>query len=250
MEAQYNQPHFFPDRLLRFLGDMPRLTTCEDDEELKKTQEVTFHRSSHNKTSPPDEPEGGSGRGSDYYCNRDFRIQIFTSEILQRTCWYYPDTSSQLAKKLLHRCPEGTFIVRDSSDPKYLYSISVKTSRGATSVRVLYSKGYYQLDCEEKLKHQMPKFDCVVKLIDHYVRASRRGNNSCRWLESTGRKDLQVLLREPKRNNVSDLKHLCRLTLNNSLPDTNQITKTKDYIEKLPLPTSLMDYVKDYPYLR
>lgn len=221
------------------------------DEEIKKKRNCIGEKSlscnSKNSNSYSDrdnEPENSS-----YYCMKDLNIQSLTMEKLEVCGWYYSDTSSHEAKKILHKKSIGSFIVRDSSDPNYLYAISVKTSRGTTSVRILYHKGKFQLDCDEKLRQKMPKFDCVVRLVDFYVRVGRYKKNSCRWLESSGRKDLPVVLKKPQIHSVPDLKHMCRMAIVNSLPMTLSTTQTKTYVDTLPLPTSLKDYVKWYPYL-
>ena len=190
-------------------------------------------------------------KGTAYYCEKDFRIQTISVDRLLQTGWYYEGMTSPEAKKLLKDRDVGTFVIRDSSDPKYLYSVSVKTPRGTTSVRIIYYKGYFQLDCEDRIRNKMPKFDCVVKLVDFYVRLSLSDRNHiCRWLESSGRKDLPIQLKRPRVNQVSDLKHLCRLTITRSFPPTTSITKVNRYVDSLaPVPSSIREYLKDYPYL-
>lgn len=218
-----------------------------EDEDIKKKRQKSLPVSF--KTSGSHLDPSGETEKSSYYCMKDLNVQSLTMEKLDFCGWYYSDTSSQEAKKILHKKPIGSFIVRDSSDPNYLYAISVKTSRGTTSVRILYHKGKFQLDCDEKLRQKMPKFDCVVRLVDFYVRVGRYEKNSCRWLESSGRKDLPVVLKKPHIHSVPDLKHMCRMTVVNSLPMTLSTTQTKTYVDTLSLPTSLKDYVKWYPYL-
>lgn len=78
---------------------------------------------------------------------------------LQEGCFYYPDLDSDSARALLEKAPEGTFLVRDSSDAKFLFAITVKTARGATSVRIQYYRGFFQLDCEDQMKRKLPRYE-------------------------------------------------------------------------------------------
>jgi SH2 domain len=84
----------------------------------------------------------------------------------------------------LKNCPPGTFLVRDSSDPDHLFSLSVQTTRGPTSVRLHYLNGEFRLDAQHHLAHHVPRFACVLRLIEHYVREGReeqrRRNSSTR----------------------------------------------------------------------
>lgn len=192
----------------------------------------------------------GHERESAYYCAKDMVVQIGTCITLSQSGWYYEHCSSQEAKSLLKRESVGTFLIRDSSDSKYLYSLSVKTSRGTTSVRIIYNKGQFQLDSDERISAKMPKFDSAVRLVDFYARLTDMGKSYvCRWLERSGRKDLPIVLQKPKRNCVVDLKHLCRLSINRNLPKTLSRTKVLSNMDKLPLPTSMKGYLKEYPYI-
>ena len=200
-----------------------------------------------NECGPPS-PRGE--RESAYYCAKDMVVQIGTCLSLTQTGWYFENFTSQEAKQLLRKEPVGTFLIRDSSDAKYLYSLSVKTIRGTTSVRIVYNKGHFLLDSDERVSSKMPKFDSAVRLVDFYARLTDMGKSYvCRWLESTGRKDLPIVLQKPKRNCVTDLKHLCRLSINQSLPKTLSRTKVLSYMDKLPLPPPITEYLKDYPYI-
>ena len=66
----------------------------------------------------------------------------------------------------------GTFLVRDSADPRYLYALSIQTERGPTSVRIHYTEGCFRLDADSLLAERLPKFRSVPDLIDFYV---------CQW---------------------------------------------------------------------
>ncbi|KAK3607433.1 hypothetical protein CHS0354_035128 [Potamilus streckersoni] len=186
-------------------------------------------------------------REDDYYCEKDLYVQIRIASMLLLGCYYYEDIDSNESKKLLKGSPTGTFLVRDSSDQNYLYTLSVKTNRGPTSIRIVYEH-----DADEKAKPHMPTFSCLMELIDYYVRLSRgKKSELCRFLERSGRKDLPVILKTPRLHSVPSLKHLCRLTINGCLP-IQDFTQVKVHVQSfasgLSLPKALQSYIKEYPY--
>ncbi|XP_014290714.1 suppressor of cytokine signaling 2 isoform X1 [Halyomorpha halys] len=160
-----------------------------------------------------------------------------TVQDLSECGWYYGCVSRKQAITLLQSAPIGHFIVRDSSDPRFLFSISVQTALGPTSVRIHYSDGRFRLDAEPSLACSVPSFPSVISLVEHYV--SLGGPQLC----ISGAKYSHVLLRKPLYKNCPSLKHLCRLTLNTLL------RSSKD-VGPLPIPIILKKYLIDYPYTR
>ena len=90
-------------------------------------------------------------------CETDYERLGRSMRALEDGCFYYPDLDSDGARALLHEAPEGTFLVRDSSDPRFLFAMTVKTQKGATSVRIQYERGLFQLDCEHHMKRKLPR---------------------------------------------------------------------------------------------
>lgn len=184
-----------------------------------------------------------------YYCEKDLYLQIGTKFRLYNGCFYYQDIGSSEAKQILKPCPVGTFLVRDSADSKYLYTISVRTKRGPTSIRICYEHGRFSLDAEEKSKNKMPNFSSLLELIDFYIRkSSGKESEQCRFLDKTGRKDLPIVMSKPKLNNVPTLKHLARTVINRSLPAPSS-ADVASLVDQLPLPKPLRSIIKDYPFL-
>ncbi|XP_071960802.1 cytokine-inducible SH2-containing protein-like [Antedon mediterranea] len=188
-------------------------------------------------------------------CNRNTQLDVDsitrTNQILEESSWYHGSITYKQARQKLKDAKNGTFLVRDSLDPNYLYSVSVKTPRGATSVRIIYHRGKFALDCEDALKPYAPKFECVIKLLCHYISASTgksklhkdlktSNNGQLVWLEPSGRKDTEAKLMRPLLTNVHSLQHLCRLAINKSCDRWD--------IMDLDLPLSLRYYVDRYPY--
>ncbi|XP_064631026.1 uncharacterized protein LOC135489554 [Lineus longissimus] len=186
---------------------------------------------------------------------QDFDSLLSNIERLRESGWFYENISRHQAKQLLRNKSMGAFIIRESTDPKHLFSLSVRTQRGTTSARIEYTNGRFRLDCEDSIRHHMPVFSCVVKLVNFYIKMGQKGNkpNPCVWLESTGRRDMPVRLSLPVRKELPSLRHFSRLAIANAVTDTrvhdslfpNQETKK---LTKLPLPNPLIRYLQSYPY--
>ena len=216
-------------------GSQTRHKKPSGDTELTVTETV--------KTSKPNRNDNVT-----YFCEKDFYVQIKTRTCLHDSCYYYEGMSSSEAKSVLKVCPVGTFIIRDSSDPNYLYTISVKTRRGPTSIRVLYECGRFCLDADEKSRGSMPTFSSLLELIDYYVRLTAGKMDQCRFLDRSGRKDLPIILDKPRLTNVPDLKTICRTNINRLLPAKNPV-EVRRGIDDLPLPKPLRSYLKDHPFI-
>lgn len=187
----------------------------------------------------------------------DLERLINTLNSLQMSGWYHGAMTYREAKLKLKSCSNGTFLVRDSSDDRYLYTLSVKTPRGTTSVRIEYEDGLFMLDSEESLRRSVPSFDCVIKLLQYYMRMSREknfvdanGNGSTIkpktrsgqlvWLEPSGRKDTEAQIIKPLTSKVPSLQHLCRCTVNKTVEPR--------YVNDLSIPRTLKKYVQAYPF--
>lgn len=178
------------------------------------------------------------------------RLEIVYSR-LDACGFYFGRMTMDEARLRLTGYPVGTFLLRDSSDPRFLFSLSIQTRRGTTSIRVLYEGGLFRLDSDPDQSYLMPTFDCALSLIRHYVRlsAGRRlpsvdspQTNSYVLRESTGRRDTPVLLRRPLETTPASLAHSCRKRIHHSLG------KYPQNVNRLHLKPSLKDYLSLYPY--
>lgn len=173
---------------------------------------------------------------------------------LEQSTFYVGEMTSNDAKECLRKYPVGTFLVRNSAHPRYLYSLSVKTRRGVTSIRLAYDLNGFSLDADPDQAPMMRAFDTVVELVAHYVAEGRRvtalgAGTSCVFMERSGRRDLPVLLSAPYLGGcggktatfgVSSLCHLSRIAINSSLAGRSA--------DRLVISPSLKIYLKDYPY--
>merc|ERR1711874_13967 len=84
--------------------------------------------------------------------------------------YYHGPISWQDSSELLQGCEEGTFLLRDSQDPHFLYTLSFQrgAEEGPTSVRLGYGKEGWRLDSHQHIQHLMPSFPSIVELVQYY----------------------------------------------------------------------------------
>nr|CAI5861182.1 unnamed protein product [Callosobruchus analis] len=170
-----------------------------------------------------------------------------TVRALRQSGWYYEGLGHRESDDLLKGTEPGTFLVRDSSDPRYLFSLSVQTTRGPTSVRLHYVRGYFRLDAQAHLQPAMPLFPSVMHLVEHYVGQSKFCTNSPQvWVDSMGKWYSPILLRRPlrRRESPASLKHLARMAVQRGLREGGG----KSPPAALELPASLSAYLDEYPF--
>ncbi|CAL8405159.1 unnamed protein product [Arctogadus glacialis] len=178
---------------------------------------------------------------------------------LKNTGWYWGSLTAHEAKEILHDAPEGAFLVRDSSQRDYLFTISAMTSAGPTNLRIEFKDGQFKLDSVVLIKPKLRQFDSVVLLVEHYVQLSRSSSSKAggRGGAKTGggaaaaaaaadnppaapapSGTVQLLLTKPVYTAAPALQHLCRVSINRSARS----------VRDLPLPNRLKDYLTDYAY--
>ncbi|XP_038871172.1 cytokine-inducible SH2-containing protein-like [Salvelinus fontinalis] len=175
-----------------------------------------------------------------------------TFQYLQNSGWYWGSISAREARDALLKVSVGTFLVRDSSHPLYMLTLSVKTACGPTNVRIEYSGGHFRLDSSSPGPPHLLSFPDVCSLVQHYVGSGQTQQG--KRVESEGppkpnakpspsqpsAKDNAVLLKlmRPLPQAFPSLQHLTRLTINCQI----------DCIDQLPLPRPLVRYLQDYPF--
>ena len=184
-------------------------------------------------------------------------------ERLEECDWYYPTLTWNESAQLLRDAAPGTFLVRDSSDDRFLFSLSVQRSgkEGPTSVRIHFQRGKFKLDAEEDILHLMPEFPSVLDLIDHYLlppggaaamskeeqaiarATSGGGKKTPVWLDANGQQSSEIRLRRPLCQNVPSLAHSARLSVNRRLTGKAREAAVKT----LGVPAKLEKYLVDYP---
>lgn len=68
-------------------------------------------------------------------------VSLLHSEKVKDCGWYWGPVSGSAAEKLLCTEPEGSFIVRDSSNENYIFSLSFKLDGSVRHVRIEQDQG-------------------------------------------------------------------------------------------------------------
>lgn len=108
----------------------------------------------------------------------------------------------------------------------------------------------FRLDCDSLVARYMPRFKCVIELIQYYTRLGQRGTAGTVWVDQEGCPHSPVLLTTPLRKSPPSLLHSARLAVHKALdsnPLTPKILCAPKY-RRLPLPSALLDYLGEYPY--
>ncbi|XP_047516875.1 suppressor of cytokine signaling 2-like isoform X1 [Pieris napi] len=182
--------------------------------------------------------------------NEELKRLEDTLKALRLSGWYYGNLDWQGARNLLKDASVGAFVIRDSRDRNFIFSLSVQTERGPTSVRMHYEQGYFRFDCDRPLARFMPRFRCVIELIQHYTRLGERGAAGTVWVDREGCAHSPVLLKNPLRKSPPSLLHSARIAIHKAL-DSNPLTPklwTAPKHRLLPLPSTLIEYLGEYAY--
>lgn len=170
--------------------------------------------------------------------------QVALSRLME-SGFYYGSMSPTEARRLLQPHPPGTFLVRASSDQRFLFSITLRTSDGvsrhtSTSVRIqLLETGRFRLDGEKPSSHLLPSSPCVLDLLRRHTAERAVGRTEFVLLD--GGRETPLVLRRPLNRDTgpATLKHLCRRRIHSVLDGRS--------VDRLHLVPSLKQYLKEYP---
>uniref|UniRef100_A0A8D8E8B8 Suppressor of cytokine signaling 7 n=2 Tax=Culex pipiens TaxID=7175 RepID=A0A8D8E8B8_CULPI len=162
-------------------------------------------------------------------------VMDFTASIdkVKECGWYWGPISSEGAEKILSNEPDGSFLVRDSSDDHYIFSLTFKLNGSVRHVRIDQDQGAFSFGSCAKFKSHT-----IMEFIDNAVEHSRSG----RYLFFLHRRPehgpLRVQLTKPvsRFKHVQSLQHLCRFVIHKTII-------RKDLIQMLPLPRRILDYL-------
>ncbi|XP_077475852.1 suppressor of cytokine signaling 3-like [Stigmatopora argus] len=165
-----------------------------------------------------------------------YQMVLSTLRKLQESGFYWGAITGKNANGLLGGEKAGTFLVRDSSDNRHLFTLSVKTVAGTKNLRVQCDAASFYLQTDPKNVHAVPRFDCILKLVHHYMPQGRGKARGVDYIYSGGDK-VPLELLKPLACCPSSLQHLCRKTVNGHLDLSSGA-------EELPRP--LRQYMQDY----
>ncbi|XP_004929963.2 uncharacterized protein LOC101741974 [Bombyx mori] len=150
--------------------------------------------------------------------------------------WYWGPLSVEAAEKILSNEPDGSFIVRDSSDDHYIFTLTFKLN-GLRHVRIEHDQGNFCFGGCTMFKAQT-----IVEFIENAVETSRSG----RYLfflnlrPVLGPVRVQLLYPVSRFKRVQSLQHMCRFVILKYV--------RRDLISSLPLPRRLVDYLSATHY--
>jgi len=121
--------------------------------------------------------------------------------------YYYTKEQSRDAQKLLSESPVGTFLVRNSANPSFLFTLSIVTEKGPTSIRTVYEDGLFSMDGDRDRRRSFKN------LIDLIQNMSIHGGIPV-VLDNKNKE--QFMFRKPLLNGVPSLKHTSRVAVNRS----------------------------------
>ncbi|XP_030591186.1 uncharacterized protein LOC115784195 isoform X2 [Archocentrus centrarchus] len=159
---------------------------------------------------------------------------------LEKCGWYWGPMNWEDAEMKLKGKPDGSFLVRDSSDPRYILSLSFRSQGVTHHTRMEHYRGTFSLWCHPKFEDRCHS---VVEFIERAIMHSKNGKflyflrSRVPGLPPT---PVQLLYPVSRFSSVKSLQHLCRFCI-------RQLVRI-DHIAELPLPTPLIAYLRKFYY--
>lgn len=163
-----------------------------------------------------------------------YQMVLATLHKLQESGFYWGAVTGKEANTMLAAEAAGTFLIRDSSDNRHLFALSIKTASGTKNLRIQCDASSFYLQTDPKNIQSVPHFDCVLKLVHYYM--SQSGGNTLYYIYC-GAEKVPLELIKPLSCSLSTLQHLCRKTVN-GLVDFSSRTDQ--------LPHHLKDFLQQY----
>ncbi|XP_010890657.1 suppressor of cytokine signaling 4 [Esox lucius] len=157
-------------------------------------------------------------------CHTDYILVPDLLQINNSPC-YWGVLDRFQAEELLEGQPEGTFLLRDSAQDEFLFSVSFRRYSRSLHARIEQSGKRFSFDGRDPCMYRDPS---VTGLLSHYSDPA-----TCLFFEP-------LLSRPLPRTFPFTLQHLCRAVICSCT--------TYQGIEILPLPYPLRDYLRQYHY--
>ncbi|XP_054461033.1 suppressor of cytokine signaling 7 [Anoplopoma fimbria] len=197
----------------------------------------------HSTPSPADAPPPSRHAPPPMLCAlRRSEASNFTASLreLEKCGWYWGPMNWEDAEMKLKGKPDGSFLVRDSSDPRYILSLSFRSQGVTHHTRMEHYRGTFSLWCHPKFEDRCHS---VVEFIERAIMHSKNGKflyflrSRVPGLPPT---PVQLLYPVSRFSNVKSLQHLCRFCI-------RQMVRI-DHIQELPLPRPLISYLSKFYY--
>lgn len=202
-----------------------------------------FRALPHSAASPMENPAPARLAPPQVMCPlRGADSSSFTASLreLERCGWYWGPMNWEDAEMKLRGKPDGSFLVRDSSDPRYILSLSFRSQGVTHHTRMEHYRGTFSLWCHPKFEDRCHS---VVEFIERAIMHSKNGKflyflrSRVPGLPPT---PVQLLYPVSRFSNVKSLQHLCRFCI-------RQLVRI-DHIQELPLPKPLIVYLRKFYY--
>ncbi|XP_061740310.1 suppressor of cytokine signaling 7-like isoform X2 [Nerophis ophidion] len=159
---------------------------------------------------------------------------------LQKCGWYWGPMTWEDAEMKLKATADGSFLVRDSSDPRYILSLSFRSQGVTHHTRMEHYRGTFSLWCHPKFEDRCHS---LVEFIERAMAHSEDGKflyflrSRVPGLPPT---PVQLLYPVSRFSSIKTLQHLCRFCI-------RQLVRI-DHIQDLPLPRTLITYLRRFYY--
>ncbi|CDW60728.1 Suppressor of cytokine signaling 5 [Trichuris trichiura] len=144
---------------------------------------------------------------------------------ITKAYFYWGSIDRFKAESLLENKPEGTFLLRDSAQSEYLFSVSFRRYTRTLHARIEQLDHLFSFDFHDPSVYRATT---IVDLIEHYKDPAK-----CLFFEPQ--------LSQPlNRNFIFSLKHLCRAAICDRV--------TYENVDELKVPITLKLYLREYNY--
>ena len=160
---------------------------------------------------------------------------------LSRWCYYWGAMPPGQACDKLACLEDGSFLVRDSSSEACLFTVSYKAFGTVWHCRINHCpKGFFLFEFQV--------YQSVVELIEDSVLLCSAGKHhlgmGCTTIRGAANRNYPLILRKgvSRATGVPSLQYWCRFVI-------REHTR-KDYIDRLPLPPTVIDWIRENKYLQ
>ena len=152
--------------------------------------------------------------------------------------WYWGPIARSEAEERLSGQPDGAFLLRDSSDDRYLLSLSFRSDGRTLHTRIEHCNGLFSFYSQPESEG----YKSIVELIERSMSDSQSGVFCYSRARTPGSPSFPVRLARPvsRFTQVRSLQYLCRFVI-------RQHTRI-DYIQRLPLPSSIRGWLEETQY--
>jgi len=201
-------------------------------QESQTSQETHHNLDSENNLELRDPPDGGGDQAQEDQQADNLMDFAASIEKVKDRGWYWGPLSGEAAERILSGEPDGSFVVRDSSDQHYIFSLTFKLNGFVRHVRIEHDQGNFSFGSFTRFKSHT-----IVDFIENAVEHSRSG----RYLFFLHRRPvlgpMRVQLLHPvsRFKRVQSLQHLCRYVIVKVV--------RKDHLDQLPVPSRIKSYL-------